>query len=1850
MAYNAKRKLEGNLSALRISLLWDQETVLTEAEIAALQSYAGFGGIPAVLLPGTEQAHFAAAGASEADQQLFPQVEELHSLLLDNLAPPDYKKAVAAMKESVLSAFYTPAFVPQTIFKAIIDAGLSPRHLFEPSAGAGVYITEAIESLSTLRSITAVEKDILTGSILSALASTWPVQTNVHVKGLEEVAQTGGTADLVVSNIPFGNFAVHDSNYEEWNTSRIHNYFFARGIDIAADGGLLAFLTTDAFLNSAGNRQQRARLFGQADLIAVAVMPDNLIKDTGGTLAPTHLIIVQKNIKKAALSEADQQLIEVVQQQNEYGAYTVNQYLSDRPHLICGNDIKPGKNQYGKATLAVWQDGDMDAIAGSLYQILSEGFEQRLNIQRFNDSTVSAPLARKGKVFTFLDVPSPAAPAGDMQLGLFDTAPAQSVNRASAYFNPKVDTGVQAASARIISTIRTDEQPDHDSIVLITAKTVRGNQFVFRLQSNVAQITAPPGWRTATAITEDLSALSQQLREFDHTYRYEGDLLMKDAFKLDSGKESRFYNLLPFYRTDTLVVNKGIVGTIGAPSDDRRFAPFHPFSRSGNSISFYNDYVGLRDAYLLFDQSEKTEDTEQQRGRLQEMYQAFTQAHGQLNLPANRRLILNDTAFGNIILSSLERRTDKAFVAADILTHDLGPQSEEFVTTDHIDALARSLNDYGRVNLEFIAAATTTSQIESITALSSHILYNPDARTWETRDCYLSGNVVQKLRQAEAACEQEPGNTFLKQSLEAISQVQPQHIPFELLDFNMGERWLPVKYYERYLGKLFETTTTVHFFRSLDTFRVEASANAKTHNEYAVDPKQGYKMNGTTLAEHALENTAPFFTYEVKVGDTTIRVPDNEAIQLAHHKIETIRNGFIEFFRELPKEEKDQIEKLYNDTFNCYVLRKYDGSHLKFSGLQKDAVGIEDLFQSQKDAAWRLIQNRGGIIDHEVGLGKTLTMIVAAHEMKRLGIINKPLILALKANVTQIAQTYRQAYPTDRLLAPSEDDFSPKNRQRLFHEIKNNNWDCIILTHDQFGKIPMSPEVRQIILQAELDNVESDMNTLSDLGGRISKQMRKGLEVRMRNLHSALKDIDQAIEKRKDTDISFSEMGIDHLLVDESHQFKNLTFTTRHTRVAGLGNMEGSQKALNMLFAIRTLQMRFDSDLNATFLSGTPISNSLTEMYLLFKYLRPKELERQGISNFDAWAAVFARKTTDFEFSVTNEIISKERFRHFIKVPELAMFYNEIADYKTAAHINQKRPILEDHLINIPPTADQAVFMEKLMAFARTGDGTLIGRAPLSPAEDKGRMLIATNYAKKMSLDMRLVSERFLDDVGNKVSICCAQIARIYEASTPYRGTQLLFCDMGTPGGKGFNIYEDIKRKLMFLHGIPEKEITFVHDWPQHKKPELFRKVNAGIIRVLLGSTQKLGIGNNVQERVVGLHQLDIPWKPSELEQSGGRGARPGNWAAMEMLGGKVPRYIYAVERSLDNYRFNLLKNKQTFISQMKNGTLQVRTIDEGAIDEKTGMNFSEIIAILSGDTSLLEKSKLEKKVSVMEGLKTAHQREQYQTRRELERLKRDYEHSSHYTTLLRADQEHYHKVLQRDKDEVKYNPIHLKDCRSDDPDQIGDYIIELYKTFSGSRTTRIGELYGYDLFIRGEQETQVKDSGGFTTQHNALYAQRPDGEIRYQLSNGKPTDSNPKLAARYFLNAIDNVDHLVRIYQKELDDIEKRIPVLERILDTPFAKDAELTAMKEELRRLEREIAITIQKNHMQQAGQLDLEAIAAAGQQPDSAQTEVSEPEIPHPPMTITAIPQQLTPAARMLQGSRIVQDPRPPGLRAS
>ena len=718
-------------------------------------------------------------------------------------------------------------------------------------------------------------------------------------------------------------------------------------------------------------------------------------------------------------------------------------------------------------------------------------------------------------------------------------------------------------------------------------------------------------------------------------------------------------------RDGSIVVQKGQVGFL---SDLKRHPTFNPMDLPYAQLSRLKAYIEIRECYhRLYDyEAENHAEDKEDRSRLNHLYDDYVSRWGYFNQKTNTDIIKMDAT--GVEMLFLERSENGRYVKADIFDHPTAFSTTELtVATDPMEALGASLNKYGSVELDYMSSLLPDmEESDIISSLEGRIFYNPEENAYEVADKFISGNVIEKSERIESWLLDHPEHEEAKQSLAALRAATPTPIPFADLDFNLGERWIPSKVYGRFASEFFGTEIGVSYHSNMDEYSIICDRkNANIWHKYAVQG-EFRRYDGINLLKHALHNTIPDINKSKEVTDKvtgeakTIKVRDGHAIQMANAKIEEIRQGFVDWLGQTPDTFKQQLSDRYNRLFNCFVRPNFDGTHQTFPDLDLKRLGIADLYKSQKDAVWMLKTNGGGICDHEVGAGKTLIMCTAAYEMKRLGLANKPMIIGLKANVFDIADTFRKTYPNAKVLYPGKNDFNKQNRQRIFNDIKNNDWDCIILTHEQFGMIPQALEIQEAILQKEMDSVEENLEVLRMQGAEISRGMLKGLEKRKQTLEAKLQNIQDSIAERKDDTVDFKMMGIDHLFVDESHQFKNLMFNTRHDRVSGLGNPDGSQRALNMLFAIRTIQERSGKDLGATFLSGTTISNSLTELYLLFKYLRPQALEKQGINSFDAWAAVFAKKSTDYEFSITNDIIQKERFRTFIKVPELASFYTEV--------------------------------------------------------------------------------------------------------------------------------------------------------------------------------------------------------------------------------------------------------------------------------------------------------------------------------------------------------------------------------------------------------------------------------------------------------------------------------------------------------------------------------------------------------------------------------------------------------------
>lgn len=1221
-------------------------------------------------------------------------------------------------------------------------------------------------------------------------------------------------------------------------------------------------------------------------------------------------------------------------------------------------------------------------------------------------------------------------------------------------------------------------------------------------------------------------------------------------------------NMETWVKNGAMVVFEGQVGTLRFRKSSRyteTAVDFVPVDEGKVNTDRAADYFPIRKAYFELSGREWEEQKEypELRKQLNALYDAFVAKWGFFHDNDNKEFIMLDSLGTEVF--TIEMQVGKDIFKADIMREPVAfKKIDGTETLTPIEALASSLNFYGKVDMGYIAQAAGKDEEEIIDTLQGEIFYNPASGEWEHKGKFLSGNIIAKQEETLSFLPNLVGKEkeWVEASAKALEDAIPEPIPYEELDINMGERWISTELYADFASDLFGVGADVMYFDVNDTYLIRLQGYSPVaYNTYSVR-----NYNGEDLFVHALHDTVPEITKEEYRNGSKVRVPDEEAMQEAATKIQEIRDRFNRWLDDEPLEVRDELVRTYNERFNCYVRPHYDGSAQTFPGLSFEQFPYKELYPSQKDAIWMIKQNGGGICWHEVGTGKTMIMCVAAYEMKRLGLVQKPLIIGLKANVHEIADTFRKAYPTAKVLYPGKEDFTPANRKEVFSKIKNNNWDCIILTHDQFSKIPQSEETMYDIFSEELADVERSLEVLEQSTMRYrSGRMQKGLETRKQNLEAKLAELQMKIDLRKDDTVDFRSMGIDHIFVDECHCYKNLMFQTRHTRVAGIGNAQGSQRAMNLLFAIRDIQRRTGKDLGATFLSGTVVVNALTELYVMFKYLRPKELKRQQVSCFDAWAAIFTKKTADYELNVTGTIKRKERFRTYIKVPELAMFLREITDYRTADMINLDVPDKNVRFLSSAPTIQQEEMIGRLVAFAHSGQWEDLGLDILQPDNlDKVKMLVATNVARKMSLDMRLLGDKFGDDGNNKASICARTIYDYYVRSTANRGTQFVFSDLSTYKPNEWNIYSDIKDKLVAM-GIPADEIQFIQcAKTERARKKLFADMNSGRVRVLFGSTSMLGTGVNAQERAVAVHHLEIPWRPADMEQRNGRAVRKGN--TVKLWGNNtVDVVIYGTEKTLDAYKFNLLKNKQMFISQINNGTIAVRRIDEDAMDEENGMNFAEFVALLSGNTDLLEKTKLDNKIMQLEKEQAIFKKDRIRAERKIAANQEDITKAENAAARMTQDWEYITSYT----GDPTTRLLNLSQATAE---ETGRELHRISKTYRNGAVSTIGTYAGLNLSVYSEY-----DMGG-TFYRNTFLVEGVSG-LKYRCGISGALPLGFVESSRYPQAALAKLPGMIEEQRQKIAKLESEIPTLETIIARKWSKADELARLKQECNALQHRI-----------------------------------------------------------------------------
>lgn len=1081
------------------------------------------------------------------------------------------------------------------------------------------------------------------------------------------------------------------------------------------------------------------------------------------------------------------------------------------------------------------------------------------------------------------------------------------------------------------------------------------------------------------------------------------------------------------------------------------------------------------------------------QAKLNLLYDNFTFKYGLINSRANSAVFSDDNSY--FLLCSLEILDDNKELKAkaDMFTkRTIKPQ----VHIDRVDtaseALAVSIGERAFVDMEFMSALTGKSEEELFADLNGVVFLNPhfvgengSEAKYLTADEYLSGNVRQKLKFVREKVES--GQTEFEANVKALEQVQPKDLTAAEIGVKLGSTWIPEQDIKDFIFELLGTSGYLRY--RMDVKYVEMTAqwvitnktqdfgNIKANSTYGTKRINAYQIIEETLN---LKDVRIMDYYEDENGNKKAVLNKKETM-IAQGKQEQIKRAFEEWIWKDPA-RRERLCRLYNEKFNSIRPREYDGSHIKFVGMNPEIT----LRQHQKNAVARSLYGGNALYAHVVGAGKTFTMVAAAQEGKRLGLCSKSMFVVPNHLIKQWASEYLQLYPSANILVATKKDFETKNRKKFCARIATGDYDAVIIGHSQFEKIPVSVVRQMRILQDEIDTITDGIEKLKyERGERVTvkqfQKMKKQLETKLEKLND---------QSRKDDVVCFEELGVDRLFVDESHFYKNLFAFTKMRNVAGIAQSE-AQKSSDLYMKCRYLD-ELTGGKGITFATGTPISNTMVELYTIQRYLQFDELNARGLSSFDAWASTFGETVTAIELSPDGSgYRTKTRFAKFFNIPELMAMFRQVADVQTADMLNLPVPKANFHVVKTAPSEIQKELVE---SFAERAEK--IHNKMVTAQEDN--MLLVTNDGRKAALDQRLIDPMLPDFEGSKVNACVQNIYEIWERNTDKRSAQLVFCDLSTPKNDGtFNVYDDIRTKLV-ARGIPPGEIAFIHSADTDvKKQELFAKVRAGQVRVLLGSTFKMGAGTNVQQRLIALHDLDVPWRPSDLEQRSGRIIRQGN------SNPEVDIYRYVTEGTFDAYCYQLLESKQKFISQIMTSKSPVRVAED--VDE-TALSYAEIKALASGNPKIMEKMQLDNDVAKLKLQKAEHFSQRYALEDKLTRdFPRVIAETEERIAGYKADMQTVaNATLQGESEEKIFTPMIIMGKTYAERAEAGKAILEICKKITNPDERPLGEYrglkteIGYDTMAReffidfkGKMTYRVRlgqDAGGIITRlDNAL-------------------------------------------------------------------------------------------------------------------------------------------------------------------
>ena len=1146
--------------------------------------------------------------------------------------------------------------------------------------------------------------------------------------------------------------------------------------------------------------------------------------------------------------------------------------------------------------------------------------------------------------------------------------------------------------------------------------------------------------------------------------------------------------------------------------------------------------VAIRDATnrLLERQLEECSDEEvaSLQAELNRVYDSFTAKYGLLSSNANKRAFSMDSSY--CLLTSLEFLDEKGELKrkADIFTKRTIRRAEPVTSVDTAsEALAVSIGEKAKVDIPYMMQLTGKTEEEVTEELTGVIFKNPLTDKWEPSDEYLSGNVREKLNIAKQFAE---NHSEYMVNVQALERVQPKDLDASEIEARLGATWIFPDYITEFMAETFHTPRQhinyerikVQYAEVTGQWNVKGKNVDSSNNPLSTATYGTQRANAYRLLEDALNLRDTKIYDTIHDADGEHRVLNRKETTLAQQKQELIREEFKEWiFKDMSRRET--LCKIYNERFNSIRPREYDGSHIQFVGMNPEIK----LMEHQKNAVAHILYGNNTLLAHCVGAGKTFQMIAAGMESKRLGLAQKSLYVVPNHLLEQWGSDFLRLYPGANILVATKKDFEPANRKRFCSRIATGDYDAVIIGHSQFEKIPLSRERQIALLEEQIADITYSIEAAKEEAGQ--QYTVKQMEKTKKTLKAKLEKLND--QTRKDDVVTFEQLGVDRLFVDESHYYKNLFLYTKMRNVAGISQTD-AQKSSDMFMKCRYMD-EITGGKGITFATGTPVSNSMTELYTIMRYLQYDTLMNMGMGHFDSWAATFGETVTAIELSPEGTgYRAKTRFARFFNLPELISIFKEAADIQTADMLNL--PVPEAEYINevLKPSEEQKEMVEAFSERAEQVRGGVV-----DPRVDN--MLKITNDGRKCALDQRLLNDMLPDAGESKVNACVENAFQVWEDGKDTQATQLIFCDLSTPKTDGtFNVYDDVRNKLV-ERGIPKEQIAFIHEYnTEVKKAELFAKVRAGQVRILMGSTPKLGAGTNVQDRLLALHHLDCPWKPSDLEQQEGRILRQGN------QNDKVKIFRYVTENTFDSYMWQILENKQKFISQIMTSKSPVRACED--VDD-TALSYAEIKALATGNEYIKEKMDLDVQVSKLKLLKANHTSQIY-------RLESDI--AKRYPVQITALKE---KIagMRVDADVVKGIDLQDNDHFAmtvggklyTDKKEAG---VALISAASGLKSVKsagqIGEYHGFAL----------------SSEYNFLsntYTMTIKGKCSYKIEFGKDTLGN----IQRIHNALSAIGKKLADTEQNLETVQQQLKTAQEEVQKPFPKEAELSEKMERLAEL---------------------------------------------------------------------------------